>query len=190
MNANHGARGGGATRNRGLSRLGLAVAAAVSLGGGAAMAVDVPAVSPAVQAVVNCKAIADPAQRLACYDDAVGKMAQAQASGDLVTVDREQRRAVRRQAFGLTLPALSMFDKGEKAEEVNRLTDKVTGFHKDARGKWVVQLETGAVWRQIDDYELTRPPHDGSTVEIKKGALGSFFMNIDGQLALRVHRDN
>jgi hypothetical protein len=188
MKADPGVRCGAIGRTR--AKLGAATAAAAVMCGAPAMSADAPAVSPAVQAVVDCRASADTTQRLACYDDAVAKMAQAQASGDLVTVDREQRRAVRRQAFGLTLPTLGMFDKGEKAEEVNRLTDKVTGFHKDAKGKWVLQLETGAVWRQIDDNELMHPPRDGSTVEIRKGALGSFFMNIDGQLALRVHRDN
>ena len=177
------------TQNAKASKFGLFVAVCLACAAGAARAADAPTVSPAVQAVVSCKAIADATQRLACYDEAVGKMAQAQASGDLVTVDREQRRTVRRQAFGLTLPALSMFDKGEKAEDVNRLTDKVTSAFRDANGKWVIKLETGAQWRQIDD-NAVRPPHEGSAVVIRKGALGSFFMNIDGDLAIKVHRDS
>ncbi|HWA61768.1 MAG TPA: hypothetical protein VG939_10355 [Caulobacteraceae bacterium] len=145
---------------------------------------------PPIQAVIACKSIADAAQRLACYDEAVPKMAQAEASGEVVSVDREQRRAVRRQAFGLQLPSLTLFDRGEKAEDVDRLTFKVTQAWQDGQGKWVVKLDTGAVWRQIDDYEVRRPPHDGSSAEVRKGMLGSFFMKIDGQQQIRVHRDS
>ena len=179
------------TQNARASKFGLLAAVGMAWAtAGAALAADAPTVSPAVQAVVNCKAIADATQRLACYDEAVGKMAQAQASGDLVTVDRDQRRTVRRQAFGLTLPALAMFDSGEKAEEVNHLTFKVSEVWRTADGKWVIKLETGAQWRQIDDTEQTRPPHTGSTAEIRKGALGSFFVKVDGQAQMRMHRDS
>jgi hypothetical protein len=46
------------------------------------------------------------------------------------------------------------------------------------------------VWRQTDDTELLKSPHAGSTGEIRKGVLGSFFMKIDGQSAMRAHRDS
>lgn len=150
-----------------------------------------PASPPAsIQAVIACKAIEDAAQRLACYDEAVPKMAQAEASGDVVSVDREQRRAVRRQAFGLQLPSLSIFDRGERTEELDRVTLKVTGAHREGNGRWVITLETGAVWRQIDDVDPVHEPHAGSTAEIRKGMLGSFFMKVDGHEAMRVHRDS
>lgn len=171
----------------GLPALFAAVMAATAT---AAVAADAPTTAPAVQAVLNCKAIADPTQRLACFDAAVAKMSEAQSSGDLVTIDREQRRTVRRQAFGFSLPALSMFDKGEKPEEADRVTDKIVSAWHDPTGRWVIKLEGGAVWRQIDDNALMHDPHDGSTALISRGALGSYFMKVDGQLQIRVHRDS
>ena len=117
-------------------------------------------------------------------------MQQAETSGDLLTIDKEQRRAVRRQAFGLTLPSFTLFDRGEKPEEADRITVKIAGSSRTAFGKWVIKLDDGAIWRQTDDNELMNDPHPGSTAVIKRGALSSFFMNIDGQLAIRVHRDS
>jgi hypothetical protein len=149
-----------------------------------------PAPAPIVQAVLDCRGLPDATERVACYDKAVDGMAKAQTTGDLVTIDREQRRAVRRQAFGLTLPALSMFDVGEKPEEVNRIKATVKSASQDPYKKWIIILEDGGVWRQVEAGEVDNPPHPGSTVAIRKAALGSFFMNIDGQSAIRVRRDN
>ena len=149
-----------------------------------------PVRAPTVQAVIDCQSVADGAQRLACFDKTVAGMAQAEVKGDLVTIDREQRRAVRRQAFGLTLPSLAMFDRGERPEEADRISAKVKSASQAAYGKWVIVLDDGAIWRQIDDNELYNSPHAGSQVAIRKAMLGSFFMNIDGQQAIRVHRDN
>lgn len=144
--------------------------------------------APVVQSVLACRAVADGAARLACYDKAVADMGDAEAKGDLVTIDREQRRAARRQAFGLSLPSLAFLDRGEKAEEVDNMTAAVTGVSRTPDGKWVITVEGGAVWRQIDENELSNNPHAGSTARIRKGALGSFFMNIDREQAIRVHR--
>jgi len=147
-----------------------------------------PPSAPAVQAVVDCMKISQADQRLACYDKAVAAMAQAQNTGDLVAIDREQRRAARKQAFGFALPSLAFLDRGEKPEEVDSLATAVTAVARTPDGKWIITVEGAAVWRQVDTNELNRDPRVGSPVKIKKGALGSYFMNIDGQQAIRVQR--
>ena len=145
--------------------------------------------APAVQAVIDCRGIEDAAKRLACYDATVAKMSEAEATGDLVTLDKAQRRAARRQAFGLPLPSLAFLDLGEKPGDADRITVKIASAGADGFGKWTLQLDDGAVWRQIDDNQLYNAPHAGSTAVIRRAALGSFLMNIDGQPAIRVHRD-
>ena len=149
-----------------------------------------PTRAPAIQSILDCRALQDAPQRLACYDKAVAGMSQAESKGDLVTIDRAQRQTVRRQAFGLILPSLAMFDRGERPEEADRITASVSQAWKSAAGKWMIRLDDGAVWRQVDDNELFKPPHAGSMAKIRKAALGSYFMNLDGQIAIRVHRDN
>jgi hypothetical protein len=145
--------------------------------------------APIVQAVIDCRTINDAARRLDCYDKSVDGMVQADAKGDLVTIDREQRQVVRRQAFGLSLPALSMFDRGGKTENLDRIVSTVSAVGRTADGKWIITVEGGAVWRQIDSEELYRNPRPGSHVSIRKAALGSFFMDIDNERAIRVRRE-
>jgi hypothetical protein len=157
---------------------------------GEADGAETPTRAPAMQSVLACKAITDGPQRLACFDAAVDAMAKAEQSGDLVTIDRAQRRAVRRQAFGLTLPSLAMFDKGEKPEEANRIAVIVAQASRTAAGKWVIVLEDGAVWRQIDDEPLEPAPRPGQKAVIRRAALGSYMMRLEGQSSIRVHRDN
>ena len=178
-----------------LSRIGqgsaiIGLVVGVTASGARAAAATGPTRAPAVQSVLDCRAIEDGAQRLICFDKAVGAMAQAEVKGDLVTIDREQRRTVRRQAFGLTLPSLAMFDRGERPEEADRITAKVAEAYRGGSGKWMIKLDDGALWRQIDDNQLYPTPRAGSTARIRKASLGSFFMNLDGQQAIRVHRDN
>jgi hypothetical protein len=165
------------------------VSLAMVLAAPEAWSVSAPTRAPIVQAVIDCRTITEPTARLACYDKAVDGMAQADAKGDLVTIDREQRQTVRRQAFGLTLPALSMFDRG-KAENVDRITATVSAAARGADGKWLITLDDGALWRQTDDQELYPAPRAGAQVTVRKGALGSFFMDIGRDKAIRVHRQN
>jgi hypothetical protein len=161
----------------------------LALAGFAHAARPVPS-APAVQAVVNCRALVADAQRLACFDKTVSEMTAAETSGDLVTIDREQRRAVRRQAFGLTLPSLTIFDRGEKPEDVDRLAVTVSSAAQSPQGRWFVKLDDGALWRQVDSDALFKAPKAGSKAVIRRGALGSFFMSIDGQASIRVRRES
>jgi hypothetical protein len=159
------------------------------IAGGGVLAAEAPTRAPAMQSVLDCRAIADGAQRLACFDKAVDTMAKAEQTGDLVTIDRQQRRAVRRQAFGLTLPSLAMFDKGEKPDEANHIAVTLSQATRNGAGKWVFVLEDGAMWRQIDDGALEPPPRPGQKAEIRRAALGSYMLHFEGS-AIRVHRDN
>jgi hypothetical protein len=155
----------------------------------AGLAAEAPKRAPAMQSVLDCRAIQDGVQRLACFDKAVGEMASAEQSGDLISMSREQRRTVRRQAFGLTLPALSMFDRGEKPDDASRLDVTLARVNHTGAGKWVFVLDDGAVWRQIDDTELEPPPRPGEKAVIRRASLGSYMIQLQGS-AIRVHRDN
>ncbi len=166
----------------------LAVAVALAGGGNAVAATNPAATAPAVKAVIDCRSVADSTQRLACYDKTVGDMAGADAKGDLVTLDTEQRKQIRKQAFGFTMPSFTLFDKGEKPEEINKASFKVSQAWQDLEHHWNFRLETGAVWRQTDDNEFFHDPHAGSVADISRGALNGYFMKVDGQQAIRVMR--
>jgi hypothetical protein len=156
-----------------------------------ALAADVASAPPAaVQAAIDCRKLTDDAARLACYDKAVDALGAALAQGSVVAVDHAQVQAVRKQAFGFTLPSLNLFEHGgAKPEEINEVVLTVENAHQNPDGKWVLELEGGQIWRQIDTGEFSRDPKPGAKATIKKAMLGSYMMMIGGHSPVRVHRD-
>jgi hypothetical protein len=156
----------------------------------AALAAGGPEPAPkAVQAAIDCRKLSDNTARLACYDSAVDALGQQLAQGQVIAVDHAQVQQVRRQAFGFTMPSLSLFDRGAKPEETSEVVLAVDSARRGPDGKWLLRLEGGQVWRQIDTNDFSRDPKPGSQATIKKALLGSYIMMIGGHSPVRVHRD-
>ena len=86
---------------------------------------DAPSTPPPVfQAVLDCKSVADAAERLACYDRTVGAMAAARETKDLVIADRETMREARKGLFGLSLPSIKLFGGGD-SEDVKAIESTI-----------------------------------------------------------------
>lgn len=166
--------------------LGLWAAGAAAQTAPAAAAGDSAAL---LNSLAACRALTQDAARLACFDAAASRLVAAERSGEIVVVDRERVRTARRQAFGLRLPSLDMLRRGQPEEPIQEVSLVLAGARQDASGKWVLRTEEGQVWRQIDDRRLFRAPARGAKAEVRRAALGSFFMNIDGQSAIRVRRE-
>jgi hypothetical protein len=141
-----------------------------------------------LQQLIDCRKLTDPAARLACYDQAAAAIDQAEAKGDIVVVDREQARKVRRQAFGFTLPSISLFERGEKPEEIASTVDKIASARRTPTGRWEVKLESGPTWVQIDSTEIPLDPKPGQPVKINRASMGSYLMQVGNQRAVKVHR--
>jgi hypothetical protein len=141
-----------------------------------------------LKALADCRAITDSNERLACFDKTSGDFVQAEASGAVVVLDQKQVREARRQAFGFDLAALNFFNRGLSTKEADQLTEVLASASQGPNGFWIVTLESGATWREIDGEAMGRDPHPGSKVVIMRGAVGSFVMKIDGQQAIRVRR--
>lgn len=143
-----------------------------------------------LQQVLDCRTIQDQAQRLACYDGAVAKMDEAEKKGDIVVVDRDQVREAKKAAFGFEMPHFTLFDRGEKPEKIDHVEALAAEAFVNKDGKWVVVLEDGAKWVQVDSEPVNSAPHKGSKIEIRTAAMGSYFLKIDGQRSIRAHRVN
>ena len=148
---------------------------------------------PAPQAykdLVACKAIADPAARLACFDAQVGKLEQATAAGEVVVTDRAAVRETRKGLFGFKLPSLGLFGGGDDddKDEIKEILGSVASARTFGYGTWRITLEDGSVWEQTDGEKLVFDPRKGDKVRIYKAALGTYRMNVDGQRAIRVRR--
>lgn len=171
----------------------IAVAAALLAGLPAAAAAQQPRPGEerpqVLSRVVECRAIAAAEERLACYDREVAAMDAAQASGELIAMDRQQVRRTRRSLFGLTLPNLGIFgDDNEDEEQASRIESTVRSASQNNNGKWIIELEDGARWLQIDSRNLNIPPRRGHAIRIRRAALGSYLANVNNQVAIRVRR--
>ncbi len=145
----------------------------------------------ALEALSSCRKEADGAVRLACYDKAAGALDEAEARGQVVVLDREQVRTVRRQAFGFEMPSFSLFNPKARAasdELVDRVTYAIDHAGHAASGAWVLATTEGVNWVQTDDEAINIAPRKGSELKVRRAALGSYFCNVDGQRAVRCMR--
>jgi hypothetical protein len=186
-------------------RLSLLLISGLSATLAGAASAQAPEEPPAVvKALGECRALTDDARRLACYDAAAARLVQAEAKGEIVVVDRARAEKVRRQAFGFSLPSLDIFDRPARAAataegkpesarveppaQLDRITTTVKRASLRGDGKWVFELEDGAVWLQTDAEPLRKGAKAGSTLEIRRTAMGGYFINVDGQRAIRANR--
>lgn len=158
----------------------------------AASAQDPPKEGPpaAFARAVQCRAIPDAQERLACYDREVAALEQAERSNEIRVVNRQQVRATRRTLFGLDLPDFDIFGGGnDEGEAVSEIVSTIRSFSQDGNGKYVFVLADGARWRQTDSRNLIEP-RVGQPIRIRRAAMGSFLANVGRQVAVRVRRVN
>lgn len=145
----------------------------------------------ALNALSACRTIADSGDRLACFDRQAAALEEAEKRGDVVVADRAEIRKTKRTLFGLNLPNFSLFSKrAESAEEpeIQEIDTTLSGSGY-ANRVWTFVLADGARWRQTDALTLFQPKA-GDKVHIRRAALGSYFLKVGNQRAVRAQRIN
>jgi len=178
--------------------------ALIALGGIAAApaaAAEPQRLPPQLEAALACRAETDDARRLACYDRAVGGLAEATAKGDVKVLDREEVRRTKRSLFGFSLPKLPFFgndgdgDKAGKAsgkdgdataDSDEQIEATAAAVSSEGYGRWTITLDDGAVWRVTE--KPRRDPKPGSKITIRRATMGGYFLKIDGGTAVRALR--
>lgn len=140
--------------------------------------------------VYACASVSGETERLACYDQAVGRLRQAQTSGEVVAVDRAQAEEIERDAFGFSLPSLPrLFGRERDAEPTfTELQLEIARVERRADLSSRFTMSNGQVWSQVgtDSVRHVRP---GGAVTIRRAAMGSFLMSVEaGGAAIRVRR--
>jgi hypothetical protein len=145
----------------------------------------------ALKTLSACRTITEDQARLACYDAAARGVDEAESRGELVVMDRGQVRDAKRSLFGFDTSALNIFDRGggDARVEVDNVTLTVDRAYRGEGGRWVMVMTDGQVWRQIDSNGPYNPPKHGSEARIRKASLGSYFLNVDDQTAIRARRE-
>jgi hypothetical protein len=156
----------------------------------AAAAKEKPAPSPLVSAIDRCRQIADPMQRLACYDAAAEALVQATNSGAVAVVDENEVKKVRHSLFGFSLPKIPFFSGDTTANEAqDKIESTITKVTALNNGYYqLVIADNNAVWVTTDDSVSFYPPKPGQKIEIIRGALGNYFLRINGQVGVRGKR--
>lgn len=140
-------------------------------------------------AVLDCRKIAEPLTRLACFDAKAETLAAATEQHAIIVTDREELRKTRRGLFGFAMPSSGLLaaDDGQD-EDIKKFETTVTSARHNRDGGWIVGLATGGTWEQTDSRELALAPKANQKVVITRGALGTYFVSIDGQTPVRMRR--
>lgn len=145
-----------------------------------------------MQQLYECRTIADPVERLACYDARVSAVQNAEAARDIRVVDREQVRETRRGLFGISLGGIGDIfggdddDSGDDA--VNQIEATLSAVERNGSGRLVYTLDNGQVWVQTDSSAPGRSPRAGQAVVVRRASLGSFMISVEGRPGVRVQR--
>ncbi|MEQ1686988.1 MAG: hypothetical protein ABL874_00260 [Sphingopyxis sp.] len=150
-----------------------------------------------LQQLYDCRTIAEPAERLACYDRQVGALETAVAARDIRVVDREQVREAQRGLFGISLAGIGRIfggggdddeDSADDNEVIQQIEATLSAVANNGLGKWVYTLDNGQVWIQTDGTTSGRSPRVGQHVVIRRGLLGSFILTVEDRPGTRVRR--
>ncbi len=139
--------------------------------------------------LVTCKKIEDPTERVACYDQTVDRLVEAEKVGDVQIVTRAEVEQAKRESFGFQIPSLVNFGGskfGNDSEAITKIAEKIADVQLTG-DRVRVSLSNGQVWVQTDAHNIR--VRDYETAEISAAALGSFKMKLDGGPAFRVKRE-
>jgi hypothetical protein len=128
--------------------------AGAALSAGAALADDA--------AILKCRSLGDTAQRLACYDAIPVGVKPAPA----VAPER---------SFGLR-PVV----KKPKDTEPASIRSSVVGRFEGWAPGTMFTLANGQVWKVTDDTDAVLPIMQDPKVEITRGLMGAYFLQVDG----------
>jgi hypothetical protein len=164
-----------------------------------------------VAGMAKCAAVTDNSARLACYDALAPQVKAAQAQPPAPAVDNRAwydpsrifgtspSQQTRPEQFGgenLAPPPPPPPKAGEappppEPEAIASITAKVTDFAFNPFGRFVVFLDNGQIWQQIegDTDQAHFRKNGGDTVTISRGMLGSYNLRVnDTGLAFKVRR--
>jgi len=109
--------------------------------------------------VLRCRALPDPAARLACYEAMPVGAAKPAPSAE--------------QRFGIGRLEKKVDD------EPQAIRSTVRGHLDGWRYGTQIALANGQVWRVVDDVEAVLPDLADPPVRIERGALGAYFLQLE-----------
>ena len=132
-------------------------------------------------AIRRCRAVTDPVARLACYDALV-----VPPVASVINTESVAGKAVSPTAAGLAAsPAgqksnqFGLEEKIASKNEVDAIESQITGSFEGWTSRSNIRLANGQVWQIVDNSSRAHYI-ENPTVRIRRGALGSFYLEIQG----------
>jgi hypothetical protein len=162
--------------------------------------------------LARCLTIADMAERVRCYDtlaraeqdQAQGEDTPAAAQADVPPAPAAPPAAPASRPAAPAAPTtpaaanprddfgLSAAEREVRRPTEQRQLDSIRTTISSARtvgaGYWQFATEEGSVWRMTEVRRSFRPPDPGDQVTIRRGTLGSYYIDVDNQPALPIRR--
>ncbi|HEX4859170.1 MAG TPA: hypothetical protein VFV17_09125 [Usitatibacteraceae bacterium] len=131
-------------------------------------------------AIARCREIADAHARLKCYDaidiGATPRSATPTAATGIATV--APTRAVTPEPAPAPAATFGLPAKAPDAA-LDRIDSRIEGRFEGWRANSMIRLANGQVWQVTDDSSRLLDM-DSPKASIRRGALGSFFLEIEG----------
>ena len=125
----------------------------------------------------DCRSIADPTQRLACYD-------QQQGAASAPAADPAQPEPNR---TGLREPKAPKPPKVAEAKAKSGFSSTIVGISPLSFGLFELRLADGSVWSTTTS--SGRRPVVGDAITYRRSMLGAHFFDIKGQGPVTVRRE-
>ncbi len=135
--------------------------------------------SSPLASIYACKDITAEKPRLACYDEAVGRLQERESNKDFVAIDSQAAKKLNREAFGFTLPSLPKLklfsnEDGQKDDDTIDLAVKTVSKRHNG---YTLVMKNGQVWKSVGG-RLNYVPKGDLTARISRGAIGSYKLSI------------
>lgn len=154
-----------------------------------------PTLGSPMEALYTCQSVAGASERLACFDETVAALKTREKAGEIQTVDVAAIESIEKEAFGFSLPSLPSLLRSQASDAAERESvSEITSAVKSARiqgvtGKAIIVLENGQTWEQTDTSKVNAfALRKAKEARVRKAALGSYMLSLDGASAFRVKR--
>ena len=146
--------------------------------------------SAALAELENCRDVMDSNARLSCFDREMQILSSAIANGEIMVTDEKQLASLSDGLFGRQANSLRNAKPQAQIPEINSLDSTIERVRLVGRGLWQLDVQGAGTWTQTQSANLVKEPKAGMPVELRKASLGSYFVKIDGQRAVRMRRTN
>ena len=146
--------------------------------------------------LAKCLAIAEINARVACYD-AIAR-AERQTNGrNLEPLSSSEGQGSEpvpaapisnpRAEFGLGADEREHL-RPVQQQQLARIGAHVVSARMVGAGYWQISLDDGSIWQLTEVSRAFRPPHRGDAAVIRRAALGSYLLDLNGQPLIRIKR--